>query len=53
MKQFDGNGIMLSYMKCGVMTNEGPTAFQEAIDFLKKAKPVETFDYDGLLEKAA
>ena len=44
---------MLSYMEYGVMTNEGPTAFKEAIAFLKKAKPVDTFEYDLLLEKAA
>lgn len=36
-----------------IQTNEGPKAYQEAIDFLKKQRPVDTLTFDDRLAQAA
>ncbi len=39
--------------KCGLSTNEGPSAYKEAIEFLKKASPLPSLKWSDEMARAA
>lgn len=39
--------------KCGLSTNEGPAAYKEAIEFLKKVSPISAFTWVDEMARAA
>ena len=45
LQYFDGNGLYLPGSNMGLITNEGPAAVQEAIEFLMSAQPVEPLEW--------
>ena len=51
LASFRGN-VMYLDPHCGIQTNEGPAAVQEAIDFVKKAAPIGGLSWDGHLAAA-
>lgn len=53
MGYFTGNVLKIPEKNASIQTNEGPAAFQEAIDFLKEQKPLPILARSGLLDKVA
>eukprot|EP00347_Sterkiella_histriomuscorum_P015378 403357243 len=51
LKSFRGN-VMYLDPRCGIQTNEGPAAVQEAIDFVKSVTPIGGLSWNDQLAQA-
>ena len=53
LEWFDGNVLDKPDSEAGIETQEGPSAYREAIQFLKVQKPIDALIYDSEVAKAS
>ena len=53
LQYFDGKVLNLPGRKAGIQTHEGPKAYQEAVNYLRKQEPVEPLDPSKALFRVA